>query len=190
MDDSIEKLWKLLEEFLTKERKLWNYLSSAVEENPQIFVLEGELLKISIDDNIKDYCPELNEICPLKTTEEDQICLLKFLKVYCVFLKFYVNAVLKGDLSQIQELLSVEREWNFESSLGELTLLNEKLFANVIPDLKEGNKDLKDKLFIGEFSEDLQTLTLECSSWNFSSEGSLEKIKNARSLLSSNVTGK
>ncbi|GFR02691.1 HAUS6_N domain-containing protein [Trichonephila clavata] len=184
----IKKLWKQLEEFLTKESKLWNDLSSAVEENPEIFVLEGEHLKISIDDNIKDFCPELNEICSLKTTEDDQICLLKFLKVYSIFLKFYVNTVLKGDLSQIQELLSVERKWNFKSSLEELTLLNEKLFANVIPNLKESNKNTKDELFIREFSEDLQTFTLECSSWNFSSEDSLEKIKNARSSLSNNVT--
>ncbi|GFY71446.1 uncharacterized protein TNIN_381041 [Trichonephila inaurata madagascariensis] len=105
-----------------------------------------------------------------------------------IFAKSVEGIGFDGDLSQIQELLSVERKWNFESSLGELTLLNEKLFANVIPNLKESNKDLKDELFMGKFSEDLQTLTLECSSWNFSSEDSLEKIKNARSILSSNVT--
>lgn len=187
-EKKIKKLWKQLDAFLTKEGKLWNYLSSAIEENPEIFVLEGAYLKISIDDNMKEYCPELNEICSLKAEEGDQICLLKYLKVYSIFLKFYVNILLKGDLSQTQELLSLQRTWKFESSLEELRSLNEKLFVDVIPNIKESHKNLQEELFPDEFSEDLQSFTLECSSWNFSSRDFQEKITSARSILSSNVT--
>ncbi|GFS38182.1 HAUS6_N domain-containing protein [Nephila pilipes] len=136
---------------------------------------------------IKDYCPELEEIGSLEA-EDDQVYLLKYLKVYSIFLKFYVNILLKGDLTAIQELLSIQRTWNFENSLEKLKSLNERLAADTIPIIKESNKNLQDKVFLEEFSEGLQAFASECSSWNFSSKNFQEKIINTRSALSSNVT--
>ncbi|GIY30016.1 HAUS6_N domain-containing protein [Caerostris darwini] len=161
--------WKLIDEFYIKEKQIWSCLSSVVEKNPETFILDGANLELIVNNSIKEHCPELNAICSSKI-EDEKVCLLKYLQIYSILLKFYMNCLLKADLSEIQEQSSVNRTWSFEHSLEDLKALNEKFLTDVIQNIKENNIKLQNELLPKESSEAVQKFSKGCSSWNFTSK--------------------
>ncbi|GBM52131.1 hypothetical protein AVEN_189320-1 [Araneus ventricosus] len=182
----VKKYWKQLQTFLEKEKMFWDYLFPVIKENPEMFLLDGVNLNLDVNDSMKELCPELNEICSIKMKEE-RVCLLKYLKVYSIFLKLYEKMLLKGDLSRIKELSNVQKTWSFDSNLNELKTLHEKLLTAVL-NTKENNKALQDRLFLEDVSEDLQSFTKECSSWNFSSKSFQDEINTSRLIFTDKIT--
>ncbi|CAL1289491.1 unnamed protein product [Larinioides sclopetarius] len=182
----VKKYWKQLQSFLEKEKIFWDFLLPAIKENPEMFLLDGVNFILDVNDSIKELCPELNEICSMKMQGE-KVCLLKYLKVYSIFLKLYEKMLFKGDLLRIKELYNVQKTWSFERNLNELRTLHERLLSAVF-NMKENNKVLQDRLFFEEVSEDLQNFTKECSSWNFSSKSIQDEINISRLIFTDKIT--
>ncbi|GIY14477.1 HAUS6_N domain-containing protein [Caerostris extrusa] len=165
-----EEKIKILTSLLCEEDNVnKSLLENIVEKNPETFILDGANLELIVNNSIKEHCSELNAICSSKI-EDEKVCLLKYLQIYSILLKFYMKCLLKADLSEIQEQSSVNRTWSFEHSLEDLKALNEKFLADVIQNIKENNFKLQNELLPKESSEAVQKFSEECSTWNFTSK--------------------
>ncbi|XP_042911377.1 HAUS augmin-like complex subunit 6 isoform X1 [Parasteatoda tepidariorum] len=141
--NNIDVLWRKIEAFLSKEEKMWSFISSELEDSAKP-ILRGGACSFNLSNNLKncseDRYPELrNQL----SEEGNQLSIPQFLKLFTVVLEFYVDSIKKGELSEtykfqfLKHTSELDKSFKMLQSLCDLLEKDNQVNKNQLQTLKE-----------------------------------------------------